>query len=73
MASKPIIRSAGNIERKVERPAKSESDGKSDETTYWVVEVFGVPADTRFLLGDKDFIPIQRARVGMMAAVAVFP
>ena len=73
VASKSTVEPARNVEHQVQRPAQSELNGECDESTKWIVQVFGVPSKFGFGFRDKDFILLEGTDIRMMAVMAIFP
>lgn len=73
VARKPVVVPARGVEGQVQRPTEYECYQNSQEPAWRVVEILGVKRDFGFRFWNKHFVPFQGRRVGVVAAVAVFP
>lgn len=74
VAGEAAIGAAGQVEGQVQGPAEGESDGKCEDSACRVVaQVLGEPGEFGFGLGDEHLVAVERAGVGVVAAVADLP
>jgi len=73
VAGETFVVPTRNVEGQVQRPTKGQGDKQSENSPNRVVEVLGIPTNAGLCFRHKHFVTFKRPRVGVVAAVAVFP